>query len=241
MAITYVGEGTTRVIYDDYDFPGEPPDPIYIDMPDNTEIGDLLIMLVKSSSSYTPNVPGWTTLSGFPAQIGTDPRLTVLYRVATVNNAASVQVNFSTTLYMAMFKVFAFRGVDTTNPIHTNEGPYDQLAPYITAMTFEGTTTSVPGCMVINALANARSITSTAQYSSWANASLASITEICDDSSAVNNGGGLGMACGIKVAAGAVNGTTATRASSSESVLGVTFSLTPIPEANSGNFLQFLM
>ena len=232
MAITYVGVGSPSVISDSYDLP------VNVAVPSNIQLNDLMILIIKSYSGYTPSVTGWTTLSGFPASINADPALNILYKFATAGQG-SIFIDISPTTYMAVYQCVVFRGVDLLSPINVNGGPYDQLAPFITTMTFEAVTTTENRCMVLNILANARGVDSTVQYSNWANANLVSVTEAIDYSSAVNNGGGIGMAYGIKSLAGNTGSTTATRASEIGAVLGATIALTPIASSN-GSFFTVL-
>lgn len=83
-----------------------------------------------------------------------------------------------------------------------------------TTLTATGGSTSVDNMLVI--VFAAQSVASaSAQFSSWANSSLVSITEASDDSgTGGTGGGGVASAYGIKSVAGLVTSTTATEANS---------------------------
>jgi hypothetical protein len=75
--------------------------------------------------------------------------------------------------------------------------------------------TSVNDCMIVAACCTTRDGNSTAEFSSWANASLANVTERIDNVVNTGGGGGIGAATGEKATAGAVSNTTVTYANAS--------------------------
>ena len=91
-----------------------------------------------------------------------------------------------------------------------------------TSVEIIGGTTTVAEClilaMVVQELPDANS---TAQFTSWANADLSSVTEQMDNARNVGNGGAVGMATGEKATAGLFGTTTATAATSSRRVGGM--------------------
>jgi hypothetical protein len=120
--------------------------------------------------------------------------------------------------------VAGFRGCATTGD------PWDQKittadAVSNTGFSAQGFTTTVPECLIVVAGCVATDI-GTARFGSWANASLTSVTERFDQASIVGNGGGIGMATGIKATAGVVNATTATLVTASFNT-SITLALKP--------------
>jgi hypothetical protein len=105
----------------------------------------------------------------------------------------------------------AFRQVKTTgNP--WNAVATGAAGSSTTAISVPGLTTTVGNTMVVAIASTARDADSTAEFAGWTNASLVSATEGIDAVSSAGNGGGFGMAYGVKTAAGLVSATTATSA-----------------------------
>jgi hypothetical protein len=111
-------------------------------------------------------------------------------------------------------RMIAIRGATTTG------NPWDVTAGGVEAVTdangsIPGATTTVGNCLVVTAIATSLpDLTSTTRFSAWTNANLTSITERTDNSVTAGNGGGLGIATGIKATAGAYGNTAVTLATS---------------------------
>jgi hypothetical protein len=82
-----------------------------------------------------------------------------------------------------------------------------------TSVDATGITTTVDGALVVVGVTHSID-DAAANFSAWANAGLASIAEVFDLGTTGNNGGGIGVAAGIKTSAGATGNTTGTCISS---------------------------
>lgn len=74
-------------------------------------------------------------------------------------------------------------------------------------VTFPSITTTVSDCLIILFASNGRDVTS-ANYGTWTNANLASLTERIDSQGNHGNGQGIGVATGGKATAGAIGTST---------------------------------
>ena len=77
-----------------------------------------------------------------------------------------------------------------------------------------GATTTVANTLVVTIVANS-SDTASARTSGWTNSNLTGLTESIDNNTNNGNGGGFGVATGVKATAGAYGTTTAALATSS--------------------------
>jgi len=110
-------------------------------------------------------------------------------------------------------RIITFRGVIASgNPWDVAVGSVAATAS--TAVSIPGATTTVANTLVVAIVANATDTTS-ARTSGWTNANLTSLTERMDNNTSSGNGGGFGVATGVKATAGAYGATTATLATSS--------------------------
>ena len=109
----------------------------------------------------------------------------------------------------AIAYIITFRGCKTSgDPWNVTAGDVETAST--TSFSIPGDTTTVADCLVV-AIITTRADVDTGRASGWTNASLASITERADLYTSVpGNGGGISVACGVKVAAGAYNATTGT-------------------------------
>lgn len=117
--------------------------------------------------------------------------------------------------------------ITTGNPWDVTAG--DLIATADTAVSIPGDTTTVVDCLVL-AFGSSAFDSTTPQFSSWANASLSSFAELVNIATDVGNGSALGVATGIKAAAGAYSATTATLANSSKQGR-ISIALKPPPAA----------
>lgn len=115
--------------------------------------------------------------------------------------------------------ILTFRNVIRSgNPWDVTAGSVKAAAS--TSVTFDSVTTTVDGCLVINAAARDTD-SATAAFSAWANAALGGLRELHDAGTTDGNGGGLGIAAGYKHKAGATGATTATVSSSINAMLTI--------------------
>src|SRR5206468_4141125 len=179
------------------------------------DIGLLIVETAKQAVTLGTNAANWTEVTNSPQGTGTagnalSPQLTVFWSRATSSSMGSVGVNDSGDHQIA--QIITFRGVATSgNPWDVTAG--DVNASTTSAVSIPGATTTVPNTLVVAIVANAAD-TNTAQTSSWANASLSSLTDqtAADVNTNSGVGGGFGVATGVKATAGAYGATTATLA-----------------------------
>src|SRR5436309_684242 len=177
------------------------------------DIGLLILETQNDAVTLGTNAANWTPVTNSPQGTGTTStgtRLTVFWSRATSTSMGAVGVNDSGDHQIA--QIITFRGVTTSgNPWDVTAG--DVNASTTSAVSIPGATTTVPNTLVVAIVANAAD-TNTAQTSSWANASLSSLTAqtAADVNTNSGVGGGFGVATGVKATAGAYGATTATLA-----------------------------
>lgn len=179
--------------------------------------GDVALLLVTTLQAEAATL---TTANGF-VQVtdtpitGTSSNLSVFWCRATSGAMASPVVADAGNYQLGV--IVTFRGCVASGD------PVDVSAPGTAASS---TSVSVPGDistqandMVVAICSGGTDVLGGAQFSAWANANLASVTEIVDVSTDVAGGGILGAACGVKATAGAYGATTATLATASAQCL----------------------
>lgn len=181
-------------------------------LPSGTAAGDLLVMFLETANEAI-TVSGWTELPTDSPQsdgvLGT--RLTVFYKIAAGSDA-------TTTSDSGDHQIGRIIGItagtfDTGSPINTSAGGV--RTPADTTATIPGGTTTVADCLVLAASShNLDQAGGAFTTASWANAALTSVTERINNSTQAGNGGGIGVASGVKATAGAIGDTTVTVASS---------------------------
>jgi concanavalin A-like lectin/glucanase superfamily protein/putative pyrroloquinoline-quinone binding quinoprotein len=177
------------------------------------DIGLLIIENDNNAVTLGANAANWTQVTNSPQ--GTGPtgqtgaaatRLTVFWSRAT-SGMLSVGVNAVSNHQRA--QILTFRGVITSgDPWNWNATAGDVAATAGTAVSIPGATTTVNQTLVVAIVANGAD-TNTLQTSSWANADLLSLTERANGNTNAGNGGGFGVATGVKEAAGPYAATTA--------------------------------
>jgi hypothetical protein len=186
--------------------------------PASIQGGDLIMLLVENGGAdAAPGTPaGFTQFSNSP-QVDTSgvsssqTRLSVFYKRATGAESGSLSITVvgdHIGAQMALFRSVRPAG----NPFDVTAGGIGAGAQ--TSLTLPGLTTTLPNCLIVNCIGVGYDGTSTAEFSAWANGSLASITEAIDATDSGNDGTGLGMAYGTKTVAGVVAATTVTAAHS---------------------------
>lgn len=190
---------------------------ITVGMPSSFAAGDLLGMIVESANQAVATPPsGWTEDANSPQGTGTAggtaaTRLTLYWKIAT---GSETGINIGDAGDHTYGVTFAISGTHQTLATAIHQSAGDVASSASTSVTWPAVTTTVPNCLILNICANATD-TATAQMSGEANASLASVTERIDTSTASGNGGGLTVVSGTLASAGASGSTTGTLATSS--------------------------
>ena len=102
---------------------------------------------------------------------------------------------------------------NTSNPFNTSAGAVDSSAT--TSVSIGGVTTTVNDCLLLYGVSGSLPDgLGGAEFSSWSNGSLSSVTEQMDETTNKGNGGSLGMASGGLASFGASGAMTVTAATS---------------------------
>lgn len=186
----------------------------------------ILIFLGSANQAFTP-VSGYLQVPDSPRGAGTAGgagavRLTIFYKFSdgtetTYVTGDSGNHNLVSSLIIS--------GVDKVNPFNANAG---NTAAASTAITCPAVTTSVPECLIINAINTDRDANTVGSYfTSPSNANLANITIQVNKTSNIQQGGGLGIISGEKATAGSTD-TTAVTQGASEETARITLALAPL-------------
>ena len=204
---TFVGTGTVGST-------GSTFFPILPTYPAGVEANDIALLLLENYAADGAVSPGsgYANVTGSPITDGaTGTRLHVFWkRLDGTEDSGESIVNFGNHLIGI---ILAFRRCkqsgDPWNTVNTGSA-----GAAGTSLSFPTVTTTAANCMIVNIVSTGADVASTTEFSAFANAGLASITEAVDTVTSGGNGGGLGASYGIKTAAGAVAATTATAATS---------------------------
>jgi len=188
-------------------------------LPANIVTGDILLLFLETANQAitipTPNGGTWTQVTNSPQGTGTAggssaTRLTVFW---SRYNGTQGAPTTSDSGDHQLGRMIAIRGaVASGNPWDVTAGGIEATSD--SSGSIPGATTTVGNTLVVAVVAaSLPDATGTANFSSWANANLTSVTERTDNTVNSGNGGGLGIATGIKTAAGAYGNTTVTHAS----------------------------
>ncbi len=176
------------------------------------QVGDVALLFVESTGGQpaTLSTPaGFAAVTSSPQATGTTTlgtQISVFWARATSTSMASPVV--ADPGDHAYGIILTFRGViNTGNPWDVTAGGVKAAAS--TTTTFGTVTTTVANTLVVLASTRDNDL-ATAAWSLWTNANLASPSERSDGGTTSGNGGGIGVATGGKVAAGAVGSSTAT-------------------------------
>ncbi len=196
-------------------------------LPAGTVAGDLLIMFLETSNQ-TITVSGWTQAPSSPQSYGApyNTRLTVFYKIAvgadtrTTSDSGNHQIGRIIGITKGTF--------NATTPFNTSAGGTSASTP----VSIPGSTTSVDECLIVAAASNWEDTGVSGRFGSWTNANLTSITERIDNNTSAGDGGGIGVATGIKATAGDYGTTTMTPGSVGAAMI----SLAIQPPAAVGSF-----
>jgi hypothetical protein len=190
--------------------------------------GDLMLLFVETENQTISAPSGWTEVADSPQGTGTAAAadavgLQIFYRRFVTGDVAPTVADSGDHTYA---RIAGFRGVIATgDPWDVTVGGVEATAD--TSASADGDTTTVDNCLVVVAIAHEID-SSSAQFSAWANADLDDLAEISDAGTSSGDGGGIGVATGIKAVAGAFGVTTATVAASTKKAF-VTIALKPAP------------
>ena len=188
-------------------------------LPAGIAVDDILLLFLETSNQAITiaNQSGgtWTAVANSPQSTGTAAaadatRLTVFW--SRYNGTQTAPVTSDSGNHQ-LGRMIAVRGVETTgNPWDITAGGVE-AGNTDTSGSIPGATTTVANTLVVAAIGTSLpDATGTAVFTnaSWANASLTGVTERTDNSTNTGNGGGLGIATGVKATAGLYNATTVT-------------------------------
>jgi len=189
-------------------------------LPAGIAANDILLLFLETSnqaiSISNQNGGTWTAVTGSPQGTGTAAassatRLTAFW---SRYNGTQGAPTTSDSGNHQLGRIVAIRGASTSgNPWDVTAGGVDATAD--TSGSIPGATTTVTNTLVVAAIATALPDASgTANFSAWANANLAGLTERTDNTVTAGNGGGLAVASGEKGTAGAYGNTAVTCATS---------------------------
>ncbi|MHC1731962.1 MAG: hypothetical protein AB9888_08055 [Bacteroidales bacterium] len=199
---------------------------ITVGVPTGYQQNDLLLLILQGYDAYPAAPAGWTSID---TQTNTNTFLRVCYKfAATTEEAVAVADSGNSTRGIMV----CFRGVDTTTPINATSKATSSGTSYSGA----GLTTTINNCMVVNCVGfRDADANDTDNYTSWANASLASVTEGWDEGTNAGTGGGIAYAYGIDTTAGTVNAFTATVDLGANYSATITIALKDSAEGKSGS------
>lgn len=166
-------------------------------LPDGTEVGDFLLLMVETDSGDTIAAPaGYEAVPNAP-QNGSDVKLHLFWKRAAFGETAPTVVR--TGAHVIARVLGAANVIPRGNPFAATAGGTDSGI----ALSIPGLTTGSNNCLVIDVVAVADGGVGN-QTNSWTNADLTDFAEY--GASSANNG--FGIAAGIKATAGAVGATT---------------------------------
>jgi endoglucanase len=181
---------------------------------------DILILFVETSnqavSISNQNGGTWTQVTNSPQGTGTAGGTTGTRLTAFWSRYNGTQGNptVSDSGDHQLGRMIAIRGATTSGtPFDVTAGGVEAASD--TSGSIPGATTTVANTFVVTAIATSLpDSSSTTRFSAWTNANLTSLTERTDNSVTAGNGGGLGVATGVKADAGAYGNTAVTLATS---------------------------
>ena len=191
-----------------------------------SEPGDLiLIFLASANQAFTPAAtylaaPSSPQGAGAVGAAG-GVRLTIFYKIA--NGAETTYVTGDSGDHNIVCSL-VIANVDIANPFNANAG---NTAAAATAITFPAVTTTVPECLIINAVNTDRDINNEPYFTNIVNANLANITQRVNRTFNTGQGGGIGVWTGQKATAGTTGSTTASQPVSEETAR-ITLAIAPL-------------
>lgn len=169
---------------------------------------DILLMALESQdTAAVPAVANWAdVVTTQLVSTGTVTRLTLRWTRAVAGMATPTVPDSGDHL---VGRILGIRGAALQgNPWNVTSAGTDTVSS--TSVSVPGATTTLPDCLVVVAFTTGTDVASTSMATAWANASLANIVEWADNWVIAGGGGGVAVATGEKVTAGAYGATTAT-------------------------------
>jgi hypothetical protein len=186
--------------------------------PAGMQNNDILLLLCETANQEVATPSGWAIVANAPQGIGTagagtdgPTRISAFWKRTT-----GTESNFTVTDPgdHIVLGIQGIRGCITIgDPWDVTDGNTLGTTPS-TSITIPGLVTTVPDCLIM-ALCSHGFDTDANIFSGWANASLASFTAHPNYRTSAANGGGFGIATGIKATPGTVDPTTATLSNTS--------------------------
>ena len=203
MAVTFVAAGTLAVGTGD----------ITITMPAGLVTDDIVLLLVAGEGDGTYTTPaGYTIIAGMPVRstnsgINDKTSLAVYWKIA---GAAEGSVTY-TDLGAQTFGIScAFRGIDTSAPIHAQQ--VSSSSTNSTSGVATGASSTAADYMAVVCTSAGDNIS----HSAWTNANLTSITQGLSVGDNTGSDNAIGMAYGIFPSTGSMGDTTFTMSASEE-------------------------
>ena len=189
-------------------------------LPTGRATGDILLLFLETAnqaiSITNQNGGTWTEVTSSPQGTGTAGGTSATRLTAFWSRYNGTQGNptVSDSGNHQLGRIIAIRGAAASgNPWNITAGGVEATAD--TSGSIPGATTTVGNTLVVTAIATSLpDSSSTTRFSAWTNANLTSVTERTDNSVSSGNGGGLGIATGVKATAGAYGNTAVTLATS---------------------------
>jgi len=183
-------------------------------LPGGIATNDILLLFLETAnqaiSISNQNGGTWTEVTNSPQSVGSGSsatRITVFW--SRYNGTQGAPTTSDSGDHQAG-RIIAIRGATTSgDPWNVTAGGVEATAD--TSGSIPGGTTTVANCLVVGAIATSLpDANGTSNFSAWANADLTSVTERTDNTRNSGNGGGLGIATGVKATAGAYTTTGVT-------------------------------
>lgn len=205
-------------------------------LPAGHTTNDILLLFVQSSNQTATAPAGWAQL-GPAAGFGT--AATALSTRGTIfwkrHDGSEVDPTVTDTVDHTLGQIVGIRGCVTTGDPFLCIGTTKPKLTASTTGTASAGATPWEQCLVVNAFFHGLD-SATAVFSSWTNASLASITEAIDVATADGTGGGIGVAYGVLTNAGNFVATTVTETSTTD--VSVTFIMLPAGITKRAGFID---
>ena len=199
-------------------------------LPASLQADDIMIGIAESvGGEVYPSMPpsGWAHVLGSPINVDTSTRLTVIWRRFVGGDTA---LSWGDSGNHNAGQIIGIRGVKTSGDPWNVAPTTSQETAANNSAEWPSVTTNIADCLIILAIATGRDLGTTANLGAVTNGALTSITERMDTWTALGTGGGIGMATGIKAAAGVVGTSTATMGSTDSKAL-MTIALEPVVAA----------
>ena len=193
--------------------------------------GDLGVVFVEHAVEPVAAPSGWTEIDspgGSQGSAGTGTGIQAFWKVAASSSEAAFVA--SDVGDHQIVQMITLANADPTSPVDAADSAGNAAS---TTGTAPAVTTLGADRLIVAAIANGADVNSTATYSAWTNANLASIDELIDDTRTPGNGGGFGVAFGVKASAGSTGATTCTL-SGSLATAGMTIAFRATAAAASG-------